>query len=302
MKRLYKYILCFICIELFNLGYIYTTDYNAKPQYKTCDKIPEDSKIMETKSGKIKGECYTVPVKYSNEQTAKYDVFTWLGVPYAEAPINENRFKRPLPIKSWNNLLDGTKWRSKCLQKQFLLDETENSIPKIALQEIEISEDCLYLNIYAPSSLYYKESLLLSPIVVFFHGGSFIAGSGSEDFYDPFVFVGTTNIIIVTINFRLGVLGSLHLSESDANGNQGFLDQNMALRWIYDNAISFKGDNSKITLMGHGTGAYSVGHHLFYKPSTERFSNAILLGGSPLNKGIYFFYELIVYLFLIENS
>jgi carboxylesterase type B len=153
------------------------------------------------------------------------------------------------------------------MQNKFILDDSEMSCSKTVLQEVGISEDCLYLNIYAPSSLFYEGNFLLIPIVVFFHGGSFISGSGSDDVYDPFVFVGTTNVIIITVNFRLGVFGSLYLSESDANGNQALLDQHLALKWIHDNAYYFKGDNSKVTLMGHGTGAYSVGHHLFYKPS-----------------------------------
>jgi len=95
-------------------------------------------------------------------------------------------------------------------------------------------------------------------------------------------------IIVVTINYRLDALGFLYLENSNASGNQGFLDQAMALQWIYDNAFSFGGDNSKITLGGESAGAWSVGYHLFYPGSWPYFRNAIMESGGPFYKGYHY--------------
>lgn len=130
-------------------------------------------------------------------------------------------------------------------------------------------------------------------------------GSGSLDIQEPSVFVVMTDTIVVTFNFRLDIFGFLKLDdeglkliqfiiyqyngyESDLlnleyQGNQGFLDQHLALKWIHENAEKFGGDNTKITLMGYGSGSRFIGLHLMYKPSFDYFRNVILQSGSPVN-------------------
>ncbi len=110
-------------------------------------------------------------------------------------------------------------------------------------------------------------------------------GSSTDDRFEASTLVSMNGIIVVTINYRLDALGFLHLKDSSATGNQGFLDQVMALKWVYDNANSFGGDNSKITVSGESAGAWSVGYHLFYPGSWLNFRNAIMESGGPFYKG-----------------
>lgn len=96
--------------------------------------------------------------------------------------------------------------------------------------------------------------------------------------------VATQNVIVVSINYRLNVFGFMHLADSDATGNAGFLDQNLAMKWVYENAKAFGGDNSKITIFGESAGSWSVGFHLFYQQSWKYFRNAILESGAPTGR------------------
>ena len=102
------------------------------------------------------------------------------------------------------------------------------------------------------------------------------------------LFLWPIKIYCNNVIFRLDAFGFLYLDDSIATGNQGFLDQNMALKWIYNNAFSFGGDNSKITVSGQSAGSWLVGFHLFYPDSWPYFRNAIMLSGTPLYKGIFF--------------
>ena len=115
---------------------------------------------------------------------------------------------------------------------------------------------------------------------------------GSSNEYDAATLVGTQDIIVVTINYRLGALGFLHLTgQADAHGNQALLDQTLALKWIYDNAARFGGDKTKITISGESAGAWSVGYLLFMPKSWGYFRNAIMQSGGPttVSKWIYLF-------------
>ena len=238
--------------------------------YNKCNIDPNsDLKVLDTLNGKIKGECYNVPVSYSNGSKIYSNVFNWLSIPFAEPPINENRFKKPVPKSSWNNVIDGTLWPRPCMQRG---DPTS-------------SEDCLYLNIFAKSDIYLNRNTTLAPILIFFHGGSFVVGKTADDIYEGSTLASYSGVIVVTIQYRLDSFGFLHLSDSDAIGNQGFLDQHLALKWIYDNADRFGGDRSKITISGQSAGSFSVGYHLFYEKSWPYFRNAIMQSGSPNYKG-----------------
>jgi len=104
-------------------------------------------------------------------------------------------------------------------------------------------------------------------------------GSGSE--VDGSKLAALSNIIVVTINYRLGIYGFLSIKDTGAKGNQALLDQNLAMKWVYDNAASFGGDNTKITIGGESAGSWSVGYHLIFKKSWPYFKNAILQSGNP---------------------
>ena len=205
-------------------------------QYKyfnECDFISQDSNqsILNTLSGKIQGECLVVPVSYSNGSTVSNDVFRWLSVPYAQAPINENRFKNPLPVSSWSNILDGTVWPNRCMQ-----NDDSGPIP------LSMSEDCLYLNIFVRSDSYLNRKAYLTPIMVWIHGGGLTSDSSTNDLYEASTLVSMSGVVVVTMNYRLNVFGFMRIDETDVMGNQGLLDQNLALNWIYNNAFLFGGD------------------------------------------------------------
>lgn len=265
---------------------ILTTNFLTNASAKACQRLDADKIIVQTKNGKIKGNCNTV--KINDEDHTKFlNVYSWLSIPYAQPPTQNLRFKAPQPVKSWPNIIDGSKIPNSCMQ---IPNPNNNmwSIPPSSSSKL--SEDCLYLNVYLSDDTFNKmgsaDRTNKAPILVYFHGGGGTVGSGILDVYNPSVFVGLTNIIVVTINYRLDVLGFLHLNDNEnelVEGNQGILDQSMALKWVYENADVFGGDSSKITIMGQSAGSRFVGYHLVYQPSWAYFRNAILLSGSPTN-------------------
>jgi carboxylesterase type B len=239
--------------------------------FDKCDvNLNSDLKILDTLNGKIKGECYTVPVIDSHGMKTNSKVMNWLSVPYAEPPINENRFKKSVPKKTWNKIIDGTSWPKHCVQF-FLPNGTE---------------DCLFLNIFVRKDVYMNRKTTLVPILFFIHGGGLVSGGISVDFYEGSTLAAYGEIVVVTIQYRLDSFGFLHLSNSFASGDQGFLDQNLALKWVHENAEKFGGDRNKITLSGESAGAISVGYHLMYEKSWAYFRNAILESGGPNIKTI----------------
>jgi carboxylesterase type B len=108
-----------------------------------------------------------------------------------------------------------------------------------------------------------------------------MSGETAVDYYEGSTLAAYGDIIVVTIQYRLGAFGFLHLTDSLAKGNQGFLDQHLALKWVYENADKFAGDRSRITICGESAGAFSVGYHLMYEKSWPYFRNAIMESGGP---------------------
>jgi len=135
--------------------------------FDTCADVAVDSdiNILSTSNGKVKGQCLNVPISYSNGSKITNKVFRWLSIPYADPPINQNRFKSPIPVTSWTNVLNGTEWPNRCMQ----FEDPPNLL-------LPMSEDCLYLNVFVRADTYLNRNQTLSPILVFIHGGSFIVG------------------------------------------------------------------------------------------------------------------------------
>lgn len=242
---------------------------HSYPYFPECKTYDSNSTLLTTLNGKIKGACYDVTVNYASKKPEINRVLTWLAIPYAQAPVGELRFKNPKQINSWNHVIDGTKWPNICVQEY--TGKTKN-----------VSEDCLYLNLFVPYDVFASNSSSKTPIYVHIHGGSLINGASVEDRLEPSTLVAMSNIIVVTINYRLGALGFMHINGTEARGNQGILDQNLALKWVHDNAHFFGGDKNKITLAGESAGAWSVGYHLLHQKSWPYFRNAILQSGGPL--------------------
>lgn len=129
--------------------------------------IRNESKVVQTLNGPVRGECYNVPVSYSNSSTRNYDVFTWLSVPYAEPPTGSNRFMQPKPVKSWSETRDALTWPKSCVQAG------------VSVFPSFYSEDCLYLNIFVRNDTYLNRDKQLVPIMLWIHGGAFVVGSSS---------------------------------------------------------------------------------------------------------------------------
>jgi para-nitrobenzyl esterase len=189
------------------------------------------------------------------------------GIPYAKPPVGELRWQPPQPVQRWRGTLDATAPRSQCAQLAVL------GVPETH------SEDCLYLNVTTPSRTRGKK-----PVMVWFHGGFFTSGSGA--IYDGRRLAVTGDVVVVTVNFRLGPLGYLALPGLSAehpgiqSGNYGIEDQQAALRWVRRNAAAFGGDPGNVTIFGESSGSASVCLHLTSPDSAGLFDRAIGESGS----------------------
>ena len=187
--------------------------------------------IIETKSGKIQG--------YKENEI---EVFK--GIPYAEPPIDDLRFSPPVAKKQWNKILDATKYGHCAFQGYTQLEDITGKLQPE-------SEDCLNLNIWTPSIDSKKR-----PVMFWIHGGAFIMGGGIDTMYDGSALVRRGDVVVVTINYRLGAFGYLYLPGVTAN--VGHLDQILALNWVHDNIELFGGDSNNVTIFGESAGGYSV--------------------------------------------
>jgi para-nitrobenzyl esterase len=172
------------------------------------------------------------------------------GVPYAQAPVGALRWKPPAPLPRWQGVRDASAFGPACVQPVF-----SNNI--YAGSPLPMSEDCLTLNVWAPTAAH------AAPVLVWIHGGALWTGSGREPMYDGRR-LAAQGIVVVSINYRLGVLGYLAHRELSAqspqqiSGNYGLLDQIEALRWVRRNIASFGGDPANVTIAGQSAGGLSV--------------------------------------------
>lgn len=183
------------------------------------------------------------------------------GVPYAAAPVGQRRFAPPEPAGGWQGERDATKAGPRCVQDPSVDPE----------QGANTAEDCLSLNVWTPPVSDEKR-----PVMVWIHGGAFVGGSSG--IYDAGRLAARGDIIVVTINYRLGALGFLaHPALGSDVGNYGLADQQAALRWVRDNIADFGGDPEKVTVAGESAGGMSVCDHLVSPGSAGLFRAAILM-------------------------
>ncbi|NXS61696.1 SASB hydrolase, partial [Brachypteracias leptosomus] len=213
-----------------------------------------------TKYGRVQGYQFKV-------DAAGRSVNVFLALPFAKPPVGPLRFSEPQPPEPWKGVRDATSYPPMCLQDkvqgQLLSDGITNRKEKIILQT---SEDCLYLNVYTPISQE-KEGKL--PVFVWIHGGGLVFGAASS--YDGSALAAFENVVVVTIQYRLGIVGFFSTGDKHARGNWGYLDQVAALQWIQENIVHFGGDPSSVTIVGESAGGISV--------------SALVL--SPLAKGLF---------------
>ncbi|XP_052751587.1 juvenile hormone esterase-like isoform X2 [Galleria mellonella] len=215
--------------------------------------------IVRVEQGKLKGSTHNLL------DGSPY--YSFKGISYAQPPVGELRFKAPLPPKSWEGVCEVIKHGPVCPQFDTLTS-----------QRIEGNEDCLFLNVYT-KSLAPSDKL---PVMVFIHGGAYLQGSGNSDAYGP-DFLLQHDVILVTLNYRLDLLGFLNLDIPEVSGNAGLKDQVAALKWIKSNIDKFGGDSNNITLFGESSGGVSVTCHLISPMSNGLFNKAIAQSGTCLD-------------------
>ena len=204
------------------------------------------------------------------------DLRIYRGVPYAAAPVGQARWRPPAPAPAWRGVRDATRFGPACFQP------TSHPAGSIYADDPPaMSEDCLSLNIWT------RRDASKAPVLVWIHGGSLVTGSGSEGLYDGAA-LARSGLVVVTINYRLGVLGWLAhpglSAESSAgvSGNYGLLDQIEALRWVKRNIAAFGGDPDNVTIAGQSAGGVSVLYLLASPTARELFQKAIAQSAAAL--------------------
>lgn len=213
---------------------------------------------------------------FRSKPSASVNQFT--GIRYGQAPVEKQRFRKSKPtwlVSKPQAPIQAKRWGPSCQQQ-------EGFLKLLNLQTTEASEDCLYLNVWSPSVS--VNDTRLRPVLVWFHGGSFISDSGTRKLYDGSILSASSNVVVVTVNFRLDVFGFLYSGTAQAPGNFALWDQLLALEWVQDNIEFFNGDPNKVTIMGHNSGAISVALHLLSPLSRRLFQKAIILSGSPFTQ------------------
>jgi para-nitrobenzyl esterase len=218
----------------------------------------------------------TVKVKNGTLQgTYESGIEVFRGVPYAAPPVGKFRWREPQPVKNWTGVRKADKFGPRAMQLPVFGD--------MNFRSNGMSEDCLYLNVWTPA----KTADAKLPVLVYFFGGGFIAGDGSEPRYDGEA-LARRGIVSVTINYRLGVFGFFSYPEltkespHHASGDYGLLDQAAALKWVKENIAQFGGDPNKITIAGESAGSFSVSAQMASPLSKNLIAGAIGESGSLL--------------------
>lgn len=198
------------------------------------------------------------------------------GIPYAQPPVAELRWKAPQPVKSWDGIRKADQFGPRAMQKALFGD--------MSFRSNGVSEDCLYLNVWTPA----KSSTEKLPVLVYYYGGGFMAGDGSELRYDG-ESMSRKGIVSVTVNYRLGIFGFFahpELSKESSyhgSGNYALLDQNAALKWVQQNIAAFGGDPKRVTIAGESAGSISVSAQMASPLSKNLIAGAIGESGAMIN-------------------
>jgi para-nitrobenzyl esterase len=213
--------------------------------------------LVKTAAGVVKG-------------AAENDVMSFKGIPFAAPPVGELRWRAPQPAPSWTGVRMADQFGPACMQHQ----------PRNAVQPISTSEDCLTLNVWVPA----KPQNAKLPVMVWIFGGAFVSGAGSFPAYDG-ANLAKENVIVVTLNYRLGRFGWFGhpaLTKENPNGplgNYGLMDQIAALQWVQQNIAAFGGDVGNVTIFGESAGGMSVNLLMISPAAKGLFHKAITESG-----------------------
>lgn len=226
-----------------------------------------DPLVVKTEQGKAHG-------KTINDGKVR----AWLGLPYAAPPTGDLRWKAPAPAAKWKGERDASAYGHHCAQNHVFDD--------MVFQDGESSEDCLYLNVYAPATASGKSNL---PVMFWIHGGGFSGGGSSEPRHNG-DYLPLKGVVLVTINYRLGVFGFLATAdlakEADgAAGNYGLMDMIAALKWVKSNIKGFGGDANNVTIFGESAGSFAVSTLMASPMAQGLFQKAIGESGAALGRG-----------------
>lgn len=225
--------------------------------------VPDGLQVVYTQHGEILGQQSSV--QFEGKQ---YNLKTFLGIPYAEPPVGNLRFRKPVPKLK--------------LSKPFRAFYTGSACPGNPQQEkVTSSEDCLYLNIFVPNS---RGAVVLPKAVMVWIGGALPAASSGT--LNVRLLSAYTDVIIVTVNYRVGPLGFFSTGDSEAPGNYGMWDQHLAMQWVKGNIASFGGDTENITVFGESTGAQYAIFQALYQGNHDVIKRAIAQSGTAGGPGV----------------
>ncbi len=191
------------------------------------------------------------------------------GIPFAQPPVGELRWRAPQPVEPWSGVRDATEFGFAAWQGRVQAPQGDSPyVGMFGTQTLDMSEDCLTLNVWTPGLDGSR------PVMVWIHGGSFRTGTGSSLMYDGVQLAARGDIVVVTINYRLGALGYLYCDGLDAN--VGSRDQVAALEWVRDEIASFGGDPSQVTIFGESAGGKSVETLLAMPAARGLYQRAIM--------------------------
>jgi len=226
-----------------------------------------DSLVVKTADGKVHGKLI------NSDKVRAFE-----GVPYATPPVGDLRWKAPEPPKPWKGELDATKFGHHCAQGHFFDD--------MVFQDDGMSEDCLTLNVYAPANEKSKAKL---PVMFWIHGGGYTGGGSDEPRHNG-DFLPMKGVVLVTINYRLGVFGflatpDLAAEQGGSAGNYGLMDMVAALGWVKKNIADFGGDPNNVTIFGESAGSFAVSTLMATPSAQGLFHKAIGESGGALTTG-----------------
>uniref|UniRef100_A0A665VAW4 Carboxylic ester hydrolase n=1 Tax=Echeneis naucrates TaxID=173247 RepID=A0A665VAW4_ECHNA len=222
--------------------------------------------VVALKNGQIRGEYITV--KGTERMVKQY-----LGIPFARPPVGPLRLAAPQDVEPWEGERDGTQQPPMCIQDPEIVVNVSRTM-SIDYTPPELSEDCLYLNLYTPAEATRGDKL---PVMVWIHGGGLAMGAASQ--YDGAPLAAYENIVMVIIQYRLGILGFMSTGDEHSQGNYGFFDQLAALKWVKENIEAFGGDPEAVTVAGESAGGISASILTLSPQAKGLFQRAIFQSG-----------------------
>nr|WAJ59855.1 carboxylesterase [Apis mellifera] len=226
------------------------------------EHVTTDEPIVKIKNGTLLG--LTLKTRKGREIAA------FRGIPYALPPLEKLRFEPPKPAAAWNDVRSAKEDANICVQRNIYIYQ----------EEIVGDEDCLYLNVYTPKLPTENDKLKgRYPVMIWFHGCGWICGAGHSEFYNP-KFLLDHDLVLVTVNYRLGPLGFLSTEDTVCPGNNGLKDQSLSIRWVHENIAAFGGDPNSVTIFGESAGGASVHYHMISNLTKGLIHRAISQSGN----------------------